>query len=242
MEKATEDNQPKYGTVLIHSAGIPPEGGFTNKTVNVIDGGFHMFVPDMHDYPLSDNVASGGSIIDERGSYTYDGQGADDISENVLISKAYDMNVVDYIFNGKKSLAPFGDAEKNITNLILSAKKYTFGGNGTDKGNGYDVFFIRVDPSKTATVPGYSAYIQIPTEKMKELTSSSTNGAKMSIVFEDDWFGEINNGIATGIDQVTSNKSQVTSAEWYNLNGQKLNGMPTAGGLYIVNGKKVMIK
>ena len=109
------------------------------------------------------------------------------------------------------------------------------------------MFFVRVDPNGNggngATLKKCSAYIQIPTKDMVKLrTSSSDHGAKMSIVFADDWFGEINNGIATGIDQVTSNKSQVTSAEWYNLNGQKLNGMPTEKGLYIVNGRKVMIK
>ena len=29
---------------------------------------------------------------------------------------------------------------------------------------------------------------------------------------------------------------------WYNMNGQKLNGRPTLPGVYVMNGKKVLIK
>ena len=30
--------------------------------------------------------------------------------------------------------------------------------------------------------------------------------------------------------------------DWYNMNGQKLNGRPNTSGIYVVNGKKVVIK
>ncbi len=244
MKGATNDDEMGKGTVLIHSSGTDAGNGFTNKTVNVIDDGFHMFVPDMHDFPLSENVESGGAVIDERGSYTYDGPGADDVSENVLISKGYNQNVYAYIGKEKLTVVPISGTN---TNLVLSAKRYTYGGDGTDKGNGYDVYFLRVDPSKAgATVPGYSAYIQIPTEKMRKLTSNNGGQAKMSIVFEDELFGEINNGIATGIEDANhlmdNGQWTMDNAVWRTIDGQKLNGMPTAKGLYIVNGKKVMVK
>jgi len=243
MKGATNDDEMGKGTVLIHSSGTDAGNGFTNKTVNVIDDGFHMFVPDMHDFPLSENIESGGAVI-ERGSYTYDGPGADDVSENVLISKGYNQNIHYYIGKVKLTVAPISGTN---TNLVLSAKRYTYGGDGTDKGNGYDVYFLRVDPSKAgATVPGYSAYIQIPTEKMRKLTSNNGGQAKMSIVFEDELFGEINNGIATGIEDANhlmdNGQWTMDNAEWRTIDGQKLNGMPTAKGLYIVNGKKVMVK
>ena len=48
--------------------------------------------------------------------------------------------------------------------------------------------------------------------------------------------------IATGLNQVTSDKSQVQSNEWYTIDGRKLNGMPMKKGVYIQNGKKVMVK
>ena len=49
-------------------------------------------------------------------------------------------------------------------------------------------------------------------------------------------------GIATGLHQVTSDKSQVQSDEWYTLDGRKLRGMPTQRGIYVNNGKRIIIK
>ena len=46
----------------------------------------------------------------------------------------------------------------------------------------------------------------------------------------------------TGIETITNNREPITDGTWYTLDGRKLNGKPTAKGLYIVNGKKVVIK
>ena len=48
-------------------------------------------------------------------------------------------------------------------------------------------------------------------------------------------------GISTDIDQVTSNKYQVTSDDWYTIDGRKLNGKPAKKGVYIHNGKKAVV-
>ena len=48
-------------------------------------------------------------------------------------------------------------------------------------------------------------------------------------------------GIATDLHQVTSDKQQVQSNEWYTIDGRKLNGMPAKKGVYIQNGKKTVI-
>lgn len=48
--------------------------------------------------------------------------------------------------------------------------------------------------------------------------------------------------ISTDIDQVTSNKYQVTSDDWYTIDGRKLSGKPNAKGIYIHNGKKSVLK
>ena len=219
-------NGDKNGCILYHDGGTANSDGTTNRTVSILDGGFHVFVPDMHD---KDNTSLKATT-----------------TSNVMKS----FNPVNDLYNVSAMTTGYlSPTDGNNTNLILTSKKYNVndGPSTTLDDSGYDVFFVRVDPNGNggngATLKKCSAYIQIPTKDMVKLrTSSSDHGAKMSIVFADDWFGEINNGIATGIDQVTSNKSQVTSAEWYNLNGQKLNGMPTEKGLYIVNGRKVMIK
>ena len=46
---------------------------------------------------------------------------------------------------------------------------------------------------------------------------------------------------ATGVNEVIGVK-EVNDGSWYDLNGRKLNGMPTKKGVYILNGKKVVVK
>ncbi|MBO7579361.1 MAG: BspA family leucine-rich repeat surface protein [Prevotella sp.] len=48
-------------------------------------------------------------------------------------------------------------------------------------------------------------------------------------------------GIATDLHQVTSDKSKVQSNEWYTIDGRKLNGMPAKKGVYIHNGRAVVL-
>ena len=52
-------------------------------------------------------------------------------------------------------------------------------------------------------------------------------------------FGEGDN--ATGIINVSA-ETRNNADGWYSLDGRKLSGKPTAKGLYIVNGKKVIVK
>jgi hypothetical protein len=49
---------------------------------------------------------------------------------------------------------------------------------------------------------------------------------------------------ATGIHSIDNGPSTVDDADgkWYGIDGRKLQGKPTKGGLYIKNGKKVVIK
>ena len=56
------------------------------------------------------------------------------------------------------------------------------------------------------------------------------------------YFTARNTGIATDLHQVTSDKQQVQSDEWYTIDGRKLNGMPAKKGVYIQNGQKRIIK
>lgn len=50
-------------------------------------------------------------------------------------------------------------------------------------------------------------------------------------------------GISTGETiQVSSSKSQVTNEKWYTIDGRKMSGKPAAKGIYIHNGKKIILK
>ena len=66
------------------------------------------------------------------------------------------------------------------------------------------------------------------------LALGSGSSAPLRMVIDDD---EETTGIASMADGIDD-----MSDEWYTLDGRKLNSKPTTKGLYIVNGKKVMIK
>ena len=105
-------------------------------------------------------------------------------------------------------------------------------GSGTEEKIG----FYRAQPGELGANKAYL--------NLDNVTSSSAKLVLFS--FFDDEEEDIHNGITTGIEDATHqmDNGQWTkdNAEWYNLNGQKLNGMPSSSGLYIVNGKKVLVK
>ena len=62
----------------------------------------------------------------------------------------------------------------------------------------------------------------------------------MSLVFAS--FDEPVENVETAIEVPFEKVFGGSEAVYYNLNGQKLSGKPTQGGLYIVNGNKVLVK
>ena len=49
-------------------------------------------------------------------------------------------------------------------------------------------------------------------------------------------------GDATGIDSMVNGQWSMDNGQWYDLNGRKLNAKPTKKGVYIMNGRKVVVK
>ena len=76
------------------------------------------------------------------------------------------------------------------------------------------------------TVPAFQAYFYT--------TSRDWLGGALTIDF-------VGNSEATGIGSVESVQESADEA-WYTINGVKLTGRPTEKGVYIYNGKKVMIQ
>ena len=56
----------------------------------------------------------------------------------------------------------------------------------------------------------------------------------LTIVFEE--------SETTGINSIENGKLTMENGAWYTLGGQKLNGKPATKGIYIINGKKVVVK
>lgn len=70
---------------------------------------------------------------------------------------------------------------------------------------------------------------------LRTTAAPSTSANAMSFSFEESTTGIKEDGIA-------KRDNQFADAEWYDLQGRKLSNIPTVAGLYIVNGKKVVVK
>ena len=179
----------------------------TNKTVKTVDilatnDGFHLFVPDIHDYVKNDIVNNEGSY-NQKSTYGHAATMVAQLTEGDVPATS----------NGK-------------TNFVLTydVAYVDDGTQGTSDDIGY-VGFFRVQSAGVHS-PGNQGYLPI------QLGSNDyTNQFKLSWGDED------------GIDAlVTNNAAVVNDNKFYNLNGQKINGVPTQRGIYIINGKKIVVK
>jgi hypothetical protein len=80
--------------------------------------------------------------------------------------------------------------------------------------------------SKSAYMKGFRAYFQ--------LKGDAANAASFNLDF--------GNGETTGINSLTSEPSSNGEGTIYSLDGRRLSGKPAQKGVYIVNGKKMVIK
>lgn len=204
MPAATDAGQT-VGCVLYNSDNKDTENKDCGK-IEVLNDGFHLFVPDMHDYTGDPNDAANMKTAELQStsnnwmkSYNVGG------SDNVIIAQ-----------NGNDGVR-----------YVLSYQYYDHDKENQTLNDAEEEAFYRVAKGGALIKPN-SAYISFP----------STSQAKVSFLFEDDLFGP-SQGITTGI---TETPQQNVKAEWYSLDGRKLNGAPTEKGLYIINGKKVLVK
>ena len=88
---------------------------------------------------------------------------------------------------------------------------------------------IKVDSKATWTIVPFDAYFDY---------TESTSAREITLTFED-----LNGGTTSISPAELIREAMPTTAEgWYTLNGIKLQGVPTEKGVYIQNGKKVVIK
>ena len=79
------------------------------------------------------------------------------------------------------------------------------------------------DGKATSTLGACRAYFKL---------SDGTSARQFVLNFDDDYTTKI----------VDNKRETITNNQWYTLDGRKLDGKPTKKGLYIVNGRKVIIK
>ena len=185
--------------------------GTNDEKLEIIDGGFHLFVPDMHD----------------TGNYLHGTYG------NMLVANVDDDD------EGKGKLLGMFDGDK--TNYALTYRYQMLKEDGTPYGDVIegDEMFYRVS-NKGIKLHKNSAYLQLPTSEVKPSPSRPAGCPMFTFVFTELDEGET---VITGIEEAgVLIEDEEANAVWYNLNGQKLNGKPSARGIYIRNGKKVFVK
>lgn len=215
------------GASILHNKAVTSLTA-TDGEIKILDGGFHLFVPDMHDYDKA-NDANGDKTITDNNS--------------MLVARVTKTTSTDKI----------PGSSGNYTNYALTYKHFKLDADGNQVSGSSIVegteAFYRI-AATGASSSGNQGYLPLETKYVDPSNASygtnpSTNNnggnAKFSIIFEDE-FENINPGITTTIDDIESSGRVVTSEGFYNLNGQKINGIPTQKGMYIVNGKKVLVK
>lgn len=85
--------------------------------------------------------------------------------------------------------------------------------------------FVKIN---AGTVKTGKAYLPVLTDNLP------TGARELSFIFEE--------GETTGIHSIENEQLTIENGNWYTLGGQKMNGKPAKRGLYIINGKKVVIK
>ena len=89
---------------------------------------------------------------------------------------------------------------------------------------------IHIDPNLAAA--------EYPLQ-LKNIAIADVNAVSHSTDLKESTITILYNGIITGIDGVDEMDD---NADWYMLDGKKLNSKPKARGVYIMNGQKVVIK
>jgi hypothetical protein len=210
------------GASILHNTAVTSLSADDGE-VNILDGGFHLFVPDMHDY---------GFDMENK----YIGQKSITDNSSMLVAQVSNSNGVRVIPAWSNGF---------YTNYALTYKYRKLNADGTPYGSTItgDEAFYRI-AAGGASSSGNQGYLPLLTEYVDPHSSSygtnPTNNAKFSIIFQEEF--EVNSGIATQIENVESTGRVTTTEGFYNLNGQKINGIPTQKGMYIVNGKKVLVK
>lgn len=216
MHKATDDGQ-EYACILKNSA---------ESTLDIVNGGFYLFVPDMHD----EQGATEGTGYKLKNYY--------DGAASIMKSKLNPAYPAGYQGSGSQVGTPIPWKEGDYTNFAFTYQYYTLDESGNTTGdvkNGPQGFY------RIARDGGYSlgnqGYLPLETSKIGGDVWAGARGFELS--FDEDEGGEI-----TAIENIETRKSEaiVETAIYYSLSGQKFSGKPAKGGIYICNGKKIAIK
>lgn len=203
-------------------AEVLPGNGET-RNVQILNGKFHLFVPDMHDYikNRTDGLTNLKSITNGNTDGT-----------NMLIAQVNPTT--------ESTLIP--PTNGNYTNYALTYLYYDLDTSGniinpnTNPTDGGEAFY-RIANGGASSI-GNQGYLPLLTQELQGVGLLPAQTQRFNIVFVEE--DESDTDTVEGV-QIFDQK-QYDGTFFYNLNGQKLDGKPTTRGIYIVNGKKVFVK
>lgn len=195
------------------------------KAVRTLDGGFHLFVPDMHDKTkMADGITDATDAQKSRL----------DVSGNGLRAWLDPANKIYQTYTySDGNVSGAGEGVNEYTTYVLSSKGENIYTHVTETG------VERFRRVKAGTKPGNNkAYLPLLTEKVKPSTGNDNTAKGMfAIVFVDEEEGTE----TTSLNGVESTVRTYDDGSYYTLGGVKVQN-PTKKGIYIKNGKKVVIK
>lgn len=165
-----------------------------------------------------------------------------DYDENILqpiltprVIPTSDETNINYLFGYYHAITGTGDGINPATNDKYNQKDFLMG------------FWIS---NGKGLYPSNSAYLPVPKAKAEKLnlgvkydyknfdTNPGTGAKKIPALFFD--FAKVGSG-TTGINEVVNQSTKLNDGKYYTLSGQQVE-KPTAGGIYIHNGRKFVVK
>jgi len=201
------------------------------------------------DYAIVNVINPEKSVVSGTGSKFYGmltmkgGNGKDDVlaaNKPFMLKLAGDINPTkQYDFGKRTIVAPSAlsvdaDADKTVKFTgTYTAKTVTKADNAAIwfmNGNEDGWQYIGASSSSSWTIAPFEAFI--------DMSAAPAAARNMTFYFEE------KDGSVTAIKGVSvdSRNTNMNAEGWYNLNGVKLPGAPTKKGIYIQNGKKVVIR
>ena len=200
-------------------------------------------------YAIVNIIDATKTVVNGTGSKFYGklimkgGYGEDELlkaNKPFLVKMANDMNTAtNYPFGNRKIVAsadPSVDAGQGAKFVGTYTSKQVTGDDDAAiwfmNGNETGWQFINSGSDATWTIVPFEAYIDM---------SSLPEGARNITFYAEEIDGTVTAIKGMSVDAAADAKAKAVDG-WYNLNGVKMQGAPTQKGIYINNGKKIVVK
>ena len=167
----------------------------------------------------------------KTGNITFTGT----IDENASCTPTPDADTNDWTFVGTYERINWDDASKwDAFNAIYAfvAKKL----NESAPGSPGDFVRLNVGTSYTPAFRAIMKYSGSATARGSKAPAQTSLPDVLKVVIDNA------NGTTTEIGTIDTRTGEMTTGDWYSLDGRRLAGKPTSKGVYIHNGKKTVIK